>query len=140
MTLIISLIRPSLPLWFNGIGAIEWLDQNPNYENFFTAIDETTIEINNSLNEIKLGKLTENHIIFDTLAFNGVSRKHAVIQKTGNKWFITDLNSTYGTKIENRNIMLTPMHPVELLHKDKISLGYKISNNMYATIQIAILK
>lgn len=50
-----------------------------------------------------------------------VSRKHASISLSGNRYFLTDLSSTNGTKLNNAP--LSPNTPVVLHHGDHIQLG-----------------
>ena len=51
----------------------------------------------------------------------GISRTHALIQKTRDGYQITDLNSTNGTWLENQR--LVPQTPAPLESGDRIRLG-----------------
>jgi hypothetical protein len=51
--------------------------------------------------EVKLGRSTENDIVLNDPS---VSRHHAVILKTDNEYFVTDLGSSNGTYVNGRQI------------------------------------
>jgi len=62
-----------------------------------------------------IGRNEENDIMIDNLA---VSALHARIDKTGDTYILTDLQSTNGTFVNNKSITSHKLH-----HKDKITIG-----------------
>jgi hypothetical protein len=64
---------------------------------------------------ITLGASKENQIVLD---YEGVSRRHARIEKNGGRWELVDLNSTNHTYVNGRPISRSP-----LKNKDVISLA-----------------
>lgn len=76
-------------------------------------------EVPLSQNEISVGRAPGNHVVFsDDLS---VSRRHALIQYSGNTYVITDLNSTDGTYVNG--LQLTPYTPQILAIDDQIQIG-----------------
>jgi pSer/pThr/pTyr-binding forkhead associated (FHA) protein len=66
-------------------------------------------------NSLTIGRDEGNDILIDNLAVSGV---HARIDKTGNTYIVTDLQSTNGTFVNDKKIV---SH--KLQHKDKIIIG-----------------
>lgn len=64
---------------------------------------------------ITLGASKENQIVLD---YEGVSRRHARIEKNGGRWELVDLNSTNHTYLNGRPVSRSP-----LKNKDVISLA-----------------
>jgi pSer/pThr/pTyr-binding forkhead associated (FHA) protein len=65
-----------------------------------------------------IGRNQENNIVIDNLAVSGF---HARIDKTGDTYILTDLQSTNGTFVNDKKIV---SH--RLQHKDKITVGKHI--------------
>jgi len=65
-----------------------------------------------------IGRNQENNIVIDNLAVSGF---HARIDKTGDTYILTDLQSTNGTFVNDKKIV---SH--KLQHKDKITVGKHI--------------
>ncbi len=70
------------------------------------------------VSEISVGRDRSNHITIDN---NLVSRKHCLIQKIKNDYFIKDLNSTNGTLINNKKVPMGKY--VKLNSGDVITIG-----------------
>lgn len=64
--------------------------------------------------EVTIGRSTHNDIVIDQ---STVSRKHARLRREGSAWRVTDLGSTYGTRVNDDDSTDT-----ELGHGDKIFL------------------
>ena len=62
-----------------------------------------------------MGRADENDIVIDNLAVSGY---HARIDKVGNAYILTDLQSTNGTFVNDKKIV-----SYKLRHKDKITIG-----------------
>lgn len=67
---------------------------------------------------VTLGRQSSNNVSFDEIS---VSREHARIKFEGSKATLTDLNSTYGTTVNGRQ--LRPGEAVEIKPGDRIQLG-----------------
>ncbi len=70
--------------------------------------------------ETTIGRNFSNDIVIDNM---GVSSKHAVIQFKDDKYFLKDLDSTNGTKLNGNKISM-----VELTHGDHINLFKHVLN------------
>ncbi len=70
-----------------------------------------------TLNEavITLGASSDNQIVLD---YEGVSRRHARVEKNGGRWELVDLNSTNHTYVNGRPVSRSP-----LKNKDVVSLA-----------------
>ncbi len=68
--------------------------------------------------KIRLGRDTANDIVLDDKL---VSRRHAVIQKIGEEYFLEDLGSTNGTLVNGQRI--PPRSYVRLALKDTVLIG-----------------
>jgi len=68
--------------------------------------------------ELSIGRLPECDIVLDP---NGVSRKHALIRKVGDRWAISDLNSRNKTKVNEVELPPDP-HAHELMPGDRINI------------------
>ncbi|MCI0405794.1 MAG: FHA domain-containing protein [candidate division Zixibacteria bacterium] len=64
---------------------------------------------------ITLGASSDNQIVLD---YEGVSRRHARIEKNGGRWELVDLNSTNHTYVNGRPVSRSP-----LKNKDVVSLA-----------------
>ena len=64
---------------------------------------------------ITLGASSDNQIVLD---YEGVSRRHARIEKNGSRWELVDLNSTNHTYVNGRPVSRSP-----LKNKDIVSLA-----------------
>jgi pSer/pThr/pTyr-binding forkhead associated (FHA) protein len=53
------------------------------------------------LGATKIGRSSENHV---SIPDKPVSRKHAEILYTGGKFYIRDLKSSYGTKVDGKEV------------------------------------
>lgn len=62
-----------------------------------------------------IGRADENDIVIDNLAVSGY---HARIDKAGDTYILTDLQSTNGTFVNDKKIV-----SYRLRHKDKVSIG-----------------
>lgn len=60
--------------------------------------------------QIVIGRSSQCDI---TLTGDGVSRRHAILQKTATGWQITDLNSTNGTYLEGKKLLADIPEPLE---------------------------
>jgi serine/threonine protein kinase/type II secretory pathway pseudopilin PulG len=67
---------------------------------------------------LTIGRTDDNDIV---LPKNSVSGRHARLQKSGNGWQVTDLQSTNGTLLGNTE--LTPHVPQPWLPGDKLTIG-----------------
>ncbi len=74
---------------------------------------KTKIAIEKSV--ITIGRSSENDLVLNNIK---VSRKHARLEKTGNEWFIEDLQSSNGTFINGKKI-----ERAKLSAKDVITIG-----------------
>lgn len=80
--------------------------------------DDKTETIKLEKETVTLGRREDNDIIFDDVF---VSRKHAKVEKKGNKYILTDCKSRYGTLVNGDKITET-----ELNYGDEIQLGNTI--------------
>lgn len=64
---------------------------------------------------VTLGSSKDNHVVVD---YEGVSRRHARIERNGGQWEIVDLNSTNHTYLNGRPVTRAP-----LKNKDVVSLA-----------------
>ena len=72
-------------------------------------------ELESDENEITIGRDADSDIQIDNVA---VSRKHAIIRKAPNYYYIEDLNSTNGTFVNEKHIVK------KVLYKDdEITIG-----------------
>jgi serine/threonine protein kinase len=100
--------------WFNS----EILSPNRFIDNFILSIDKLATGFKSAKPEvmISIGRSIDNDLVLN----NGmVSRYHARIFNYGGKWYLADLHSTHGTKVNNK--MVT--EPVELKTNDVIKLS-----------------
>lgn len=78
-------------------------------------LDGKTESIKLEKETVTLGRREDNDIVFDDVF---VSRKHAHVEKKGNRYIITDCKSRYGTFVNGDKIIET-----ELNYGDEIQLG-----------------
>ena len=76
------------------------------------------------LHEVKIGRATSNATWEILLQDPSVSRPHALLQKQSTQWHITDLNSSNGTSVNNKQLI--PNTETPLQDGDKIELGGSI--------------
>lgn len=83
------------------------------------------IKIDQKLYKLKdrvtIGRDKENDIVIG--GANSVSRKHAVIEKKADRYFITDVGSTNGTFLNNKKITANRMEPIK--PGDTLKIGEK---------------
>ena len=72
-------------------------------------------ELESDDNEITIGRDANNDIQIENVA---VSRKHAIIRKAPNYYYIEDLNSTNGTFVNEKHIIKKVLY-----EDDEISIG-----------------
>ncbi len=67
---------------------------------------------------ISIGRSPDNVIVFDD---PGISRYHAIVSKTSEGYVVTDLESTYGTYLNDKK--LSPSNSQNLANGDTIKIG-----------------
>lgn len=92
------------------------LDKIPKAEAMYVRFGGENIPM---VSKITIGRSRSNNICIDD--DNMVSREHAVIQKINKSFFIKDLGSTNGTKVNNEQIPQDKY--VRLQPKDVIRIG-----------------
>ena len=83
---------------------------------YLDVIDQEKIDINKS--KIFIGRLVTNDIQFTS---RSISRRHCLIETIDKYTYIVDLDSKFGTYLNN--IKLIPRERVLLSHNDEISIG-----------------
>ena len=128
MALVLRLTSPSDSMWF-GISIKRWVENHPEYNNYFDIIDSSTISV--KVDRLEIGRQKNNKVVLDNkLVFSGVSRKHALIVREGGKWFLVDQRSKYGTWVRIKGEIVdvrTLPEPISLKQGYEIILG-KLQN------------
>ncbi len=69
--------------------------------------------------EVSIGRSDQNSLSLDDPAISG---KHCLVKKDGRKYFIKDLNSTNGTRLNGRNIVESRLKPGDIIMLGAIEL------------------
>ncbi len=86
-------------------------------------------------NFVTMGRSKENDLPIDDLS---VSRKHAVLEREGNSFFITDLNSSNGTYVNSRKITeKTPIGMEDIIIVGRVHLSYRLDEAEDGTVQMS---
>ncbi|GBD89137.1 ABC transporter ATP-binding/permease protein [bacterium BMS3Abin03] len=87
---------------------------------------------------ITIGRTSDNDLVINNIK---VSRKHAKLEKTGNDWFLEDLNSSNGTFINGRKIKKEKVAPKDIITIGGVPLNlgtlYSAEKEIKGDIQIA---
>ncbi len=71
-----------------------------------------------------MGRSKDNEIHIDDLS---VSRKHAVLEREGNQFYITDLNSSNGTYVNSKKITAkTPVRPEDVIIVGRVHFSFRL--------------
>lgn len=62
---------------------------------------------------LRIGRLSSNDVI---LPYQQVSREHAEVERAGNVWWISDLDSTNGLQVGGRQVVRYPLQPGERVY------------------------
>lgn len=100
--------------WFTN----ERMSPNRFIENFVASLDKLAAGFQSGRLEamISIGRAADNDLV---LSNDMVSRYHARIFYYQGKWYLADLHSTHGTKVNDQSVT----EPVELQHDDVITLS-----------------
>ncbi len=86
-------------------------------------------------NFVTLGRSKENEIPIDDLS---VSRKHAVVEREEDTFFITDLNSSNGTYVNSTKITeKTPITPEDIIIVGRVHFSFRVDEEDEGTVRMS---
>jgi len=86
-------------------------------------------------NFVTMGRSKENDLPIDDLS---VSRKHAVFEKEGDTFFITDLNSSNGTYVNSRKITeKTPITMEDIIIVGRVHFSFRVDEEDDGTMRMS---
>lgn len=91
-----------------------------NEEKGYCLVDQNGKVLCEVTDEVRIGRLKDNDLCF--LRNTNVGRRHCVITKNSNAYFIEDLGSRNGTRVNNSKIS----RKLQLLNGDKIAIADEI--------------
>jgi pSer/pThr/pTyr-binding forkhead associated (FHA) protein len=84
------------------------------------AIDGEEKVLALSAPQIRLGRSAENHVVLPDYS---VSRRHAVIRRTGDEWWVDDLQSTNGVQVNEAGVESSPIRAGDQLKIGIFEIG-----------------
>jgi len=82
-----------------------------------------------------MGRSKDNEIHIDDLS---VSRKHAVLEREGNQFYITDLNSSNGTYVNSKKITAkTPVRPEDVIIIGRVPFSFRLDEAEEGTVKMS---
>ncbi|NOZ12940.1 MAG: FHA domain-containing protein [Acidobacteria bacterium] len=82
-----------------------------------------------------MGRSKDNEIHIDDLS---VSRKHAVLEREGNQFYITDLNSSNGTYVNSKKITeKTAVRPEDVIIVGRVHFSFRLDEEEEGTVRMS---
>ncbi len=82
-----------------------------------------------------MGRSKDNEIYIDDLS---VSRKHAVLEREGNQFYITDLNSSNGTYVNSKKITAkTAVRPEDVIIVGRVHFSFRLDEAEEGTVRMS---
>ncbi|MCK5878998.1 MAG: RDD family protein [Holophagae bacterium] len=82
-----------------------------------------------------MGRSKDNEIYIDDLS---VSRKHAVLEREGDQFYITDLNSSNGTYVNSKKITAkTPVRPEDVIIVGRVHFSFRLDEAEEGTVRMS---
>lgn len=82
-----------------------------------------------------MGRSKDNEIHIDDLS---VSRKHAVMEREGDQFYITDLNSSNGTYVNSKKITAkTPVRPEDVIIVGRVHFSFRLDEAEEGTVRMS---